>query len=32
LEEKGTYNMGEDCGEWTMFGVVFPYDPCPPPA
>jgi len=28
---KGTYNMGEQCGEWFEFGTkTVTYDPCPP--
>ena len=28
--EKGTYNMGEKCGEWIEDGETVTYDPCPP--
>jgi len=27
---KGTYNMGERCGEWIENGETVTYDPCPP--
>jgi hypothetical protein len=30
LQEKGTSNMGEGCGEWIQFGETVTYDPCPP--
>jgi len=30
LASKGTYNMGEKCGEWIEFGEIVTYDPCPP--
>ena len=36
LQEKGTYNMGEKCGEWLETTGGGPpirtvtYDPCPP--
>ena len=30
LEWKGTYNMGEECGEWFEDGETVTYDPCPP--
>ena len=30
LEQKGTYNMGEQCGEWIEDGETVTYDPCPP--
>jgi hypothetical protein len=26
---KGTYNMGERCGEWIEDGETVTYDPCP---
>jgi hypothetical protein len=29
LKEKGTYNMGEKCGEWLEDGETVTYDPCP---
>ena len=28
--EKGTFNMGERCGEWIENGETVTYDPCPP--
>ena len=28
--EKGTYNMGEKCGEWVEYNETKTYDPCPP--
>ena len=28
--EKGTFNMGERCGEWIENGGTGAYDPCPP--
>ena len=28
--EKGTFNMGERCGEWIENGGTVTYDPCPP--
>jgi len=30
LQEKGTSNMGEECGEWLEDGETVTYDPCPP--
>ena len=30
LQEKGTSNMGEKCGEWIEEGETVTYDPCPP--
>jgi len=27
---KGTYNMGEECGEWMEEGETVTYLPCPP--
>lgn len=30
LWEKGTYNMGERCGEWMEDGETVTYAPCPP--
>ena len=30
LQEKGTYNMGQKCGEWIEDGETEPYAPCPP--
>ena len=30
LQEKGTSNMGEECGEWFEDGVTVTYPPCPP--
>ena len=30
LQEKGTSNMGEECGEWLEEGETVTYDPCPP--
>ena len=30
LQEKGTSNMGEECGEWFEDGETVTYDPCPP--
>jgi hypothetical protein len=30
LTWKGTYNMGEKCGEWIEDGETVTYDPCPP--
>ena len=30
LYEKGTYNMGQKCGEWIEDGETVTYDPCPP--
>ena len=29
LQEKGTSNMGEKCGEWIEDGETVTYDPCP---
>ena len=29
LQEKGTYNMDEKCGEWIEDGETVTYDPCP---
>ena len=29
LEERGTYNMGEQCGEWIEDGETVTYPPCP---
>jgi len=29
-EWKGTYNMGEECGESFLSGRTVTYDPCPP--
>ena len=28
--EKGTFNMGERCGEWIEDGETVTYPPCPP--
>ena len=28
--QRGTYNMGEKCGEWIEDGETVTYDPCPP--
>ena len=28
--EKGTFNMGERCGEWIENGGTVTYPPCPP--
>ena len=28
--EKGTFNMGERCGEWIENGGTVTYDPCTP--
>ena len=30
LRDKGTWNMGEVCGEWITDGETVTYDPCPP--
>jgi hypothetical protein len=30
LQQEGTYNMGEECGEWIEDGEEVTYDPCPP--
>ena len=30
LQFKGTWNMGEECGEWIERGETVTYDPCPP--
>ena len=30
MQEKGTSNMGEECGEWFEDGETVTYDPCPP--
>jgi antitoxin component YwqK of YwqJK toxin-antitoxin module len=30
LQEKGTYNMGQKCGEWIEDGETSTYYPCPP--
>jgi len=30
LGTKGTYNMGEKCGEWFEGGETKTYPPCPP--
>ena len=30
LESTGTWNMGEQCGEWIEDGETVTYDPCPP--
>ena len=30
LQEKGTSNMGEECGESIEDGETVTYDPCPP--
>ena len=30
LYEKGTYNMGQKCGEWIEDGETSTYYPCPP--
>jgi hypothetical protein len=27
---RGTYNMGEKCGEWIEDAETVTYDPCPP--
>ena len=29
LRQKGTYNMGELCGEWIEDGETVTHDPCP---
>jgi antitoxin component YwqK of YwqJK toxin-antitoxin module len=30
LWERGTWNMGEECGEWIIDGETVTYAPCPP--
>ena len=30
LERKGTYNMGQRCGEWIQDGETQTYPLCPP--
>ena len=30
LEQRGTANMGQKCGEWIEDGKTVTYDPCPP--
>ena len=30
VREKGTFNMGERCGQWIENGWTVTYDPCPP--
>ena len=30
LEFKGTYNVGQKCGEWIEDGETVTNDPCPP--
>jgi antitoxin component YwqK of YwqJK toxin-antitoxin module len=30
LAWKGTYNMGQECGEWIEDGETVTNDPCPP--
>jgi antitoxin component YwqK of YwqJK toxin-antitoxin module len=30
LFRMGTYNMGEECGEWIEDGETVTYPPCPP--
>ena len=30
LEARGTFNMGERCGEWIIEGEAQTYPPCPP--
>ena len=30
LERKGTYNMGQRCGEWIQDGETQTYPPCHP--
>lgn len=30
LEERGSFNMGEQCGEWIEDGETVTYDSCPP--
>ena len=30
LLQRGTWNMDEACGEWTVEGETVTYDPCPP--
>jgi antitoxin component YwqK of YwqJK toxin-antitoxin module len=30
LQSRGTFNMGQKCGEWIEDGETVTYDPCPP--
>ena len=30
LRRRGTFNMGERCGEWVVDGETVTYSPCPP--
>ena len=30
IDERGTFNMGEKCGEWFEYGKTVTYPPCPP--